>query len=208
MKVASVLNQKGGSGKSTIATNLARALQLRGYRVLLADCDPQGTARDWHLSSDGEAPNCVGTDRPTLEQTLPSFADSYDICVVDGAPAASDLLVSAIKASDLVLIPVQPSPADVWAAEEIVEIIQARREALGRPEAAFIVSRAITGTRLAEELSEALSSFELPIIEGTHQRVAYASALGRGLSVLDLGDEKAAEEVRRITDYVEEVLRL
>lgn len=208
MKVASVLNQKGGSGKSTIATNLARALKLRDWRVLLVDTDPQGTARDWHLSSDGAAPTTVGMDRPVLEKELPSFSDSYDVAVVDGAPAASKLLVSAIKASDLVLIPVQPSPADVWAAEEIVEIVRARQDVAGRPEAAFVTSRAITGTNLAEGLSDALSRLELPVVEGTRQRVVYATALGRGLGVLDLSDAKAQEEIQRITDYVEEILQL
>ena len=207
MKIVSVLNQKGGSGKTTIATNLARSLQRRGHRVLVADCDPQGTARDWELSADGEdVPTVTGQDRPNLEKTLPAFEDSFDVCVVDGAPAVQKMFVSAVKASDLVLIPVQPSPADVWAAEDIVEVVRARQEIAGRPEAAIVISRAITGTRLAESVEEVLERLELPVWDGTFQRVAYAEALGKGQGVVDMNNAKAADEINELTDKVEDKL--
>ena len=69
-KVVAVLNQKGGVGKTTLATHLARALQLKGAKVLLIDSDPQGSARDWHAAGEGKLISVVGLDRPTLDKDL------------------------------------------------------------------------------------------------------------------------------------------
>lgn len=103
MQVIAVLNQKGGAGKTTIATHLARALQLDGADVLLVDSDPQGSARDWAAVREDQPVPVVGIDRPTIERDLKSVARK-DFVVIDGAPQAHDLAVSAMKAADCVLI--------------------------------------------------------------------------------------------------------
>ena len=148
MYVIAVLNQKGGSGKTTIATHLARSLQLDGDSVLLVDSDPQGSARDWAAVREEQPVTVVGIDRPTIERDLKHIARK-DFVVVDGAPQAADLAVSALKAADFVLIPVQPSPYDIWATAELVDLVKQRIELTdGRLQAAFVVSRAIKGTRI------------------------------------------------------------
>ena len=73
MKVIAVLNQKGGAGKTTVATHLARAFQLSGAEVLLVDSDPQGSARDWSAVRDNNPVTVVGIDRPTIERDLKSL---------------------------------------------------------------------------------------------------------------------------------------
>lgn len=85
MKVFAVLNQKGGAGKTTIATHLARALQLTGADVLLVDSDPQGSARDWAAVREDQPLTVVGIDRPTIDRDLKPIA-SKDFVVIDGAP--------------------------------------------------------------------------------------------------------------------------
>ena len=85
MHVIAVLNQKGGSGKTTIATHLARALQLDGDGVLLIDSDPQGSARDWAAVREDQPVTVVGIDRPTIERDLKQIARK-DFVVIDGAP--------------------------------------------------------------------------------------------------------------------------
>jgi chromosome partitioning protein len=203
MKVVGVLNEKGGCGKTTIATNLARGLQLEGLDVLIVDSDVQGSARDWGAAQgEVDAPAVVGMDRPVLHKDIPKIAEESDVVVIDGAARAEKMQTSAIKASDLVLIPVQPSAYDIWSSETLVELVQARREVAGKPDAAFVVSRQIVGTNLAGEAQEALESFDLPVLEGrTAQRVIYAEAASRGLSVLDVDpSSKAAGEVRQIVD--------
>jgi len=200
MKVIAVLNQKGGSGKTTIATHLARALQLAGADVLLVDSDPQGSARDWAAVRDDQPLAVVGIDRPTIDRDLKQIARK-DFVVIDGAPQAADLAVSAIKAADFVLIPVQPSPYDIWATADLVELVKQRIEVTdGKLQAAFVVSRAIKGTRIGGEVAEALAGYELPILETRiTQRVSYPGTAAVGTTVMDSEPEgDAAAEIRAL----------
>lgn len=197
MKVIAVLNQKGGSGKTTIATHLARALQLAGADVLLVDSDPQGSARDWAAVREDQPLTVVGIDRPTIERDLKQVARK-DFVVIDGAPQAADLAVSAIKAADFVLIPVQPSPYDIWATADLVDLVKQRIEVTdGRLQAAFVVSRAIKGTRIGGEVTEALAGYGLPILASRiTQRVSYPGTAAAGTTVMDSEpDSDAAAEV-------------
>ncbi|WP_103028197.1 ParA family partition ATPase [Salinibacter altiplanensis] len=208
MKVVSVLNRKGGVGKSTIACQIARGMQLREKEVLIVDTDAQGTASDWAESGGEDTPLVVKIDRATLEDDIPKAGKQYDVVIIDGAAKAERMNVSAVKASDLVLIPLQPSAVDIWPVKETVELIKTRQEVAGRPQGAFVVSRAVTGTNLASSIEDVLSGLELPLMTArTHQRVAYPEAMGRGVGVMDLnGREKAAREVESMTSEVLELL--
>lgn len=206
MRSIGVLSQKGGSGKTVIATNLARSLQLRGHEVILVDTDKQGSARDWAATSDSiEPPHTVGVDRPRVHQELPKVR-GYDYAVVDGAGKVERMSTSVIKASDLILIPVQPAGVDLWALGELVDLIEARQEATGSPQAAFVISRAVVGANLSDDAEEALSDLSFPVIGRTNQRVAYAKAVTRGAGVLDLNDQKAKAEINKLTDEVLQML--
>jgi chromosome partitioning protein len=209
MKVIAVLNQKGGSGKTTIATHLARALQLDGADVLLVDSDPQGSARDWAAVKEDQPLTVVGIDRPTIDRDVKNVARKVDFVVIDGAPQAADLAVSAIKAADLILIPVQPSPYDIWATSDLVDLVKQRIEVTdGRLQAVFVVSRAIKGTRIGGEVADALDGYGLPILDARiTQRVSYPGTAAAGTTVLDTepaGD--AAAEVRALMVQVKERL--
>ena len=117
MKIG-LLNQKGGVGKTTLAVHIADAMARKKKRVLLVDADPQGSALDWAASRDGDPLFPVaGLPKPSIHKELPSLAEGYDRVIIDGPPRVYDVARAAIMASDLVLIPVQPSPYDVWAAK-------------------------------------------------------------------------------------------
>jgi chromosome partitioning protein len=209
MRVIAVLNQKGGSGKTTIATHLARALQLSGHKVLLIDSDPQGSARDWAAVNEAQPVPVVGIDRPTIERDLRSIAP-HDFVVIDGAPQAADLAVSAIKAAHLVLIPVQPSPYDIWAASDLVDLVKQRIEVTdGKLKAAFIVSRHIAGTKLGGEIVEALEGYALPVLTSKiGQRVAFPGTAAKGTTVMDADPTSdAADEIRALADEVIALLK-
>ena len=200
--VISILNQKGGAGKTTLATNLAINLHRSGGHVLLVDTDPQGSSRDWRATNENNPITVIGLDRPSLARDIKSVGRDYDVVVVDGAPQLKELAAAAICASDAILVPVQPSPYDIWAAADLVELITARQEVLnGKLQAAFIVNRAIQNTHLSKEVFEALSHYSMPIFKSfTCQRVAYSSSASLGQSVFETSDEKAKQEIQLITE--------
>lgn len=207
MKIIAILNEKGGVGKTTIATNLSRGLQRIGYTTLLIDSDPQGSARDWHAAAkeDNTLPPVVGMDRPSLFKNLKQVARDFAWTVIDGSPRVEELAIASIKMADLVVIPVQPSPYDIWAAESLVDLVKTRRDLTdGKPGAAFMISRQIVGTKLAAEAREALEGYRLPVLSSfTSQRVIYAHSAARGSTVLDdEPDGAAAEEIRALVKEI------
>ena len=200
--IISVLNEKGGVGKTTLATNLARAFHLRDKKVLLVDSDPQGSARDWHVNGNGEMLEVVGLDRPTLDKDIVKFKNRYDMIFVDGAPQVTEMVVKAILCSDAILIPVQPSPYDIWASKSLVDLVKQRQEiANGKPKAAFVISRQIGNTCIGKEVRTVLEEYGLPIfVYGTGQRVVYAETAANGLTVYEGSDPIARNEMNYIAD--------
>lgn len=205
MKVIAVLNQKGGSGKTTIATHLARGLQLQGHSVLLVDSDQQGSARDWRAVDEDNPVPVIGLDRPTLDKDLKNVSDK-EFVVIDGSPQATNLALSAIKAADFVLIPVQPSPYDVWATSDLVDLVQQRIEMTdGKLKAAFVVSRAIQNTNIGKEVAAVLQDYNLPVLDARIvQRVSYPNSASIGKTVFETESAKSSA-VTEITQLVNEV---
>ncbi len=205
MKVIAVLNQKGGSGKTTIATHLARALQLQGSSVLLVDSDKQGSARDWSAVDESNPVTVIGLDRPTLDRDLKNISDK-DFVVIDGSPQATDLAVSAIKAADFVLIPVQPSPYDIWATSDLVDLVKQRIEMTdNKLKSAFVVSRAIKNTRISGEVSEVLTEYGLPVLDAKIvQRIAYPNSAAIGKTVFET-ESKSSDAVAEMNALATEV---
>jgi len=104
--IISLLNQKGGVGKTTLALHLAATLAERGSRVQLIDADPQGSALDWSVMRGGDAPSgVVGLPRATIHREVARFLENHDHIIIDGPPRVYEVACSAIMASDLVLIP-------------------------------------------------------------------------------------------------------
>lgn len=208
MHVVSTVHSKGGCGKSTIAINVARDLQLRGLDICILDTDKQSTAQNWRASGENGLLPVFGVDKASnLESTVSELEGAFDVAVIDGGAHLQEMHATIIKQSDLVLIPIQPSPGDIWPTETIVDLIKTRQQVAGTPEAAFVINRRKQGTRLSSATEEALEQFSLPVWEGTVDRVIYAEALGRGISVIESSDAKAAAEIESVTDNVIETLK-
>jgi chromosome partitioning protein len=209
--IVSLLNQKGGVGKTTLAISLATAIARRGRRVMLVDADPQGSSLDWMASRETDALfPVIGLPKPILHRELPKLAEDYDVIVIDGAPRVYDVARSAILTSDVVLIPVQPSPYDVWAAKEIVELVAEVRGFKENLKAAFVINRKIVNTAIGRDVSEALAEYELPILKAQIcQRVGFAESAAHGSTVVEAEPGSlAAQEIEALTNEVVELAEL
>lgn len=197
--IVSILNQKGGAGKTTISINLARAMVKLGKSVLLVDADPQGSARDWNATADGQILNVIAIDRPTIDKDIKAVVHNYDWVFIDGAASLrnSSMAIASIKAADVVLIPIQPSPLDVWSAHEFITLVQDRINMTdGKLKAAIIISRKIGNSIIGREIRKTLEQFQMKIfLSETYSRIIYATSLVTGSTVFDVDDNDAAKEI-------------
>lgn len=206
--IIGILNQKGGVGKTTLSVNIATSLALSGARVLLIDADPQGSTLDWAAAREQESLfSVVGLPRATVHKEISLIGQGYDHIIIDGPPRVTDLARSAIMASDLVLIPVQPSPYDIWAADEIVNLIAEARVYKDALKAAFVVNRRISNTAIGRDIREALETYPLPTLAASiTQRVIFAEAAAQGKAVHEL--DKNSVATSEINEIVAEIKRL
>ncbi|UEM24754.1 AAA family ATPase (plasmid) [Skermanella mucosa] len=184
----------------------------RGQKVLLIDADPQHSAIDWTAARDASELQSLFTSvampAATIHKEIDRLAEPYDIVVIDGPPRLTDLARSAIMASDLVLIPVQPSPYDVWATAEVVSLV--KEASIYKPalKYAFTINRKVVNTLIGRDVTDALGEFEdvpvLPVSIG--QRVAFAESAGGGRTVMETAPgSAAAREIDALLDAIQEL---
>ncbi|NCB31711.1 MAG: cobyrinic acid a,c-diamide synthase, partial [Clostridia bacterium] len=191
-----------------LAVHLAEVLSRLDKSVLLVDADPQGSALDWAANrpDDPRFP-VIGLPKPTLHRELPAIAKNHDFVLIDGPPRVNELARAAIMASDVVLIPVQPSPFDVWAAKEIVDLLREASAFKENIKSAFVINRKIVNTAIGRDVVEALSSYPLPVLKTSiGQRVAFAECAAQGLTVLHTDPNGPASQ--EIVSLAKELLEL
>lgn len=210
MKIIALLNEKGGTGKSTLSQNIAACLHRQGRRVILVDADPQGTTRDWRSASPENAnlPNVIALDRPEMLPSLKSI--DADIAIIDTPAKAEKMTASVIRFADSALIVIQPSGADIWASAAAVRLIQQKIDVGGKIIAAFLANRVSGATNLSREvLSGQWNEYGIEQLETTiGNRVAFAQALTDGLSIYDTTDRAGKAEIDLLVGELEKKLCL
>jgi chromosome partitioning protein len=205
-RILALLSQKGGSGKTTLATHLAVALG-RNRHVVLVDTDPQRSAAAWARTRETDTPELVEAEAGEITATLRGIrATGAGLVIIDSMPSVASDVTSVARQADLDLIPCRPSILDLRAVGGTVALVkqQARVEAL-------IVLNAVASRRCAGEATathqarQALAQYGLPIAPMTiGYRVDLAHALAWGLSVEAFAPQsKAAAEIRALADLVE-----
>ena len=188
--ILALLNQKGGVGKTTLAVHIAAVLALKGRSVLLVDADPQGSALDWAATRQADPLfPVVGLPKNNLHKEIPAHAAKYDDIIIDAPPRVNELARAAILASDMVLIPVQPSPYDVWAAKDIVDLLREAAVFKENQICRFVINRKIVNTAIGRDVVDALGSYNIPVLSASvAQGVAFAESAGQGLSLIHISE--------------------
>lgn len=207
-KVIAFANQKGGVGKTTCSVNTACMLADMGYRVELINLDPQGTAIDWaEARAEQRADSItfrVSSMGKNVQKELGGIKTSTDFIIIDGAPQATELTVAAIKAADIVVMPLQPSQADVWSTDSTVDFIQQIHEMRDKlvPKAVFLPVMVLKGSKESHVFSDNLTKgYGFSSLKSrTTQKIAYQRVFVGGGSVLDLPElDQARHEIKMLT---------
>jgi len=205
-----VANQKGGTGKTTLAVNLAAGLHRRGKTVLL-DADPQGSATNWAGvgGGDGDLPPVRALVAAEVGSAMAKAAGSCRYVLVDCPPhLQSDTLRRVVEWVDLVLIPVQPSPLDLWASVDMAATVVETRVRNPRLRAFMVLNQLDSRNALSGAMHQALAEFEVPALaNGLTRRAAFRSAALEGRSVYGLGS-RGASAVRDLEAIIKEITDL
>lgn len=205
-----IVNQKGGTGKTTLSVNLGAGFSRRGTTVLL-DADPQESAGHWAKVSgeEGDLPAIERVGAGEVRERIEQRSDTHQYVLVDCPPHLdSDVLRRVLSFVDMVLIPIQPSPLDVWASIGMAGAVQEAR--VGNPDlrAYMVLNQQDQRNALSRSMHEALADFELPVLKnGLARRAAFRSAALEGCSVYRLG-KRGSSAVNDIEAIIEEVLDL
>ena len=214
-KIITVANQKGGSGKTTVSMQLAGSLAKRGNKVLIVDADPQGTATRWAASADEDKPfpaNVAGLSAAggKVHNEVKKYIHDYQFIVIDCPPAVdSPVPQSALMISDLVLVPVIPSPADLWAAAGIQKLIENISDLNEGLQSRLVANMCQPNTNLAKDALEVLNDFGITLSDSPlHLRTAYRQSAVFGGTVHDMGSQASAaiEEIDKLTNEVLNIL--
>ena len=204
--VIAIAQRKGGAGKSTVAANLATALAESGHRVGLLDIDPQRSLARWDQQRGAsKKAHTLHFEAPTgwrLSATLERLKREQDFVLLDTAPHDDTDAKLAIRGADLVLVPLQPSAADLWSMDATLDLAKQERRPFR-----LLMNRAPASGKLRDDIEGQIRDRNLPMLDAVlGNRTAYAQAFMAGLGVVEAAPRgPAAAEVRALASALEAI---
>lgn len=184
--ILTIAQHKGGAGKTTLTTQLAAMMAHDQHKILLIDCDPQGSSKEWHaarvttLGRKNKIDFSVSQGW-SLIRDLPLFKKDYDFIVIDTPPHADSEASIAVRLSDMVLMPVQPSPLDIWACAPTIKLILDEKKPV-----MLVMNRVPAKSKLNDSMMEKLSKLKINVAKQTlGNRIAFAASMVHGLGVIE-----------------------
>lgn len=205
-RIITVANQKGGSGKSTIAMSMAGTMAYMGHKTLVVDADPQGTATQWAGSSPEKMPfpaTVVGMAhaRGKLHQMVKPMVKDYDYIVIDCPPSVEEQASqSALLISDVCLVPLQPTPPDLWASVGIFELVNKART-VNSDLKAYAFANRVSTTNLSQQVLGILSENDIELLVskfGSRNSFQEAPVRGSVPCAMGFAHKPAAAEVKSL----------
>jgi chromosome partitioning protein len=211
MPIIAVVNQKGGTGKTTVATNLAALFARQGGEVLLVDADPQQSALDWQRDRPGELPpvSVVGLPAPNLHREIPRLRTKYGVILIDGGGRITATARATVAVAEFLLVPTMASKPDALSTQrffqEVVEEVAAMK---GHVSGAILLSMLKTGTAFNTSGQAVIKALGYPVLDTVlYHRITYQEAFAQGMSVGEYDPRsKAAEEMQALFQEVQEGL--
>lgn len=208
-KIVTIAQQKGGAGKTTMAAQLAVAYARAGKRVGLIDIDPQGSLATWYevrkalVDADGAGITFMQASGWRLSTELDRMKRDMDVILVDSPPHAETDVRIAVRAADLIMVPMQPSPMDLWATQPTLDM--AKKE---KSTALVVFNRTPPKGKLVDAVRTKIAQAELPVATTVlGNRVAFAASIMEGKGVVESNPRHTAtKEIKALAEEIAQTL--
>jgi chromosome partitioning protein len=211
MPIIAVVNQKGGTGKTTVATNLATLFAGHPGEVLLVDADPQQSALEWQHDRPAHLPHVsvIGLPAPNLHREIPRLQTKYGVILIDGGGRVTATARATVAVADFLLVPTLASLPDARSTQRFfAEVVEEVAIIKGRISGAILFSMVKTGTVFNVSGQGQIKDLGYPVLETTlSHRITYQEAFAQGMSVGEYDPRsKAAEELQALFRELQEGL--
>jgi len=204
--IISVVNQKGGVGKTTVAINIGIGMARRNFKVGFLDTDPQGTAFQWQSIEGNVTFEVKHHPFRISPEAIKEANRNHSLLIIDTPPAIGEITSSALAYSDLAIIPLAPSILDIWSSRATIDRVEEARKINTKLKGRLLVSRKVPRTRLGRDGREAIAALEMDIFDTEiSQRIAYVESMIAGVSVFQYAPR--SEAAKEVEDLCEEILR-
>jgi chromosome partitioning protein len=208
LKVITIAQQKGGAGKTTVAAHIAVSLSQAGKRVAIIDIDPQGSLTHWYNLRENKfgegytGIKFVCSSGWRIDSAVRDLRDDFDYVVIDAPPHTQTESKSAIRAADIIIVPMQPSPTDLWATQTTVEFAKSENK-----QTKILLNRFNSISKICKDI---VAQINCEILEShIGNRVAFSSCFLNGTTVTEsFPATQAADEIRQLTKEVLSLLEV